>query len=328
MVRILKSPGVEERRLRVPQRPGERAEQLPPGNGRAGQAERDWASAGAAADGPAAEARSRVERAAAAVLSRARRQAEAVVGEARAEVERLRAAAAELRGVEAQLEEARSALAAAEAARNEAQLAAEAARRQAAERSERIVAEAQTQAAAAIEQAAAQADELEAEARERGLAQGREDGLMAGRSEAYAELAGRLETAASVAAQARSVRVRVLEQAEPAIVELALDVARQVVGQEVQADRMTVARMVAKGLQKLAAGAQAQVRVNPDDYHALADQWAELQRRYVDRGVQVLPDPAVGPGGCLIDTRSGTIDGRIDTQFEQIERTLMTLAGA
>jgi flagellar assembly protein FliH len=36
------------------------------------------------------------------------------------------------------------------------------------------------------------------------------------------------------------------------------------------------------------------------------------------RQLEIIEDRRVGRGGCVIETSAGTIDARIDTQFEQI----------
>jgi flagellar biosynthesis/type III secretory pathway protein FliH len=40
------------------------------------------------------------------------------------------------------------------------------------------------------------------------------------------------------------------------------------------------------------------------------------------RNVEIIEDRRVAPGGCVVETASGTIDSKIETQFRTIEETL------
>jgi flagellar biosynthesis/type III secretory pathway protein FliH len=41
----------------------------------------------------------------------------------------------------------------------------------------------------------------------------------------------------------------------------------------------------------------------------------------------VVPDITVEPAGAIVDTRTGTVDARMATQLDKVERTLLSLTG-
>lgn len=108
---------------------------------------------------------------------------------------------------------------------------------------------------------------------------------------------------------------------EKDIVELALQIARKVVGREVTIDREIAFTLVKISLAKLHNRAAAEVHLNPED---LA--FVEMHRERLDfRGaLDLVADRAISVGGCLIHTESGDIDGRIESQFEELAHGLFS----
>jgi len=140
--------------------------------------------------------------------------------------------------------------------------------------------------------------------------------------------------AAEVAAKAEETRLeltRTIEQVsvlaeeistrhEKDIVELALKIAKKVVGREVTIDREIAFTLVKVSLSKLHNRAAAEVHLNPEDFA-----FVESHRERLDfRGsLELVEDKSISLGGCLIHTESGDIDARIESQFEEIAHGLL-----
>lgn len=105
------------------------------------------------------------------------------------------------------------------------------------------------------------------------------------------------------------------------IVELAIQIARKIVGREVTIDREIAFTLVRVSLAKLHDRAVAEVHLNPED---LA--YVESHRDKIDfRGaLDLVADRAVSVGGCLIHTDAGDVDARVESQFEEIAHGLLT----
>lgn len=70
-----------------------------------------------------------------------------------------------------------------------------------------------------------------------------------------------------------------------------------------------------------------QIFVAPKHYEAL--QSAGLALRTIrGRAVEVLPDPRVEYGGCLIEARNGVIDGRFEIQLEKLRAIVQAESGS
>jgi flagellar assembly protein FliH len=104
------------------------------------------------------------------------------------------------------------------------------------------------------------------------------------------------------------------------IVELAIHIARKVVAREVTIDREIAFTLVKVSLAKLHARAVAEVHLHPDDLV-----FVESHRERLDfRGaLELIADRSISPGGCLIHTETGDIDGRIESQFDEITHGLL-----
>lgn len=97
------------------------------------------------------------------------------------------------------------------------------------------------------------------------------------------------------------------------IVAIALDVARQVVRTQVRTDPQAVLPVAQEAIRSVVVpSSRLLLRVHPDDLAVV--------REHVDttgdgRALQWQADPAVSPGGCVLQTDSGEVDGRIETRW-------------
>ncbi len=114
---------------------------------------------------------------------------------------------------------------------------------------------------------------------------------------------------------------RVRHDIEKEVVELALAVAERIVRQELGANRGAIADVVREALKKVEHQQEVVVRVNPADKQFLDPSRLPA----TDPAGQASPirfriegDDAISRGGCFIETESGDIDARIETQLDII----------
>jgi flagellar biosynthesis/type III secretory pathway protein FliH len=119
----------------------------------------------------------------------------------------------------------------------------------------------------------------------------------------------------------REAHARLLEEAADEVTGLALAVARRILRREVEADPEVVLPLVRELLQRAAAGTQVTVHLSPRD-HAILSAHDALPESAGLEGVHFRLDAGVTPGGVLVETAAGGLDGRIETQLELIEAAL------
>lgn len=99
------------------------------------------------------------------------------------------------------------------------------------------------------------------------------------------------------------------------VLELASEIARQVVRRELQADTQALLPVVREALSMLSVDSgTATVRLNPQD-HALLE--AALQQQPTAQRVQWVADASVAPGGCLVEQAGMVIDGSLDKRWQR-----------
>ena len=139
-----------------------------------------------------------------------------------------------------------------------------------------------------------------------------------GRNTAGAELAEVVSRA--------SLRLQQIEtQAEPQLKELALTIARKILGKELRSHPEAVVDIVKQALaDKARQRREIFLRVNPEDLRYIREHKAELLEvlsRAKEIGIR--EDPDVQRHGVVIETDAGIIDAQLDTQLAVFERVLL-----
>jgi len=173
------------------------------------------------------------------------------------------------------------------------------------------------QADAILQQAAEQATVIQHDA----YREGRDQGYRDGQANARAELVEALALVQRVAADAKSIRDRVLMHAEREIIELVIGATRTVLGEQVRLDSSLVLDTVERALSRAGSLNVVRIRVNPADHEVVA---TGLMSRIGDTAAAwaVTADGAISVGGCIIDTAAGEIDARLDAQLGEVARAL------
>lgn len=116
------------------------------------------------------------------------------------------------------------------------------------------------------------------------------------------------------------LRTDIIQRTERQMVQLALSIARRIVQREISLDRSLLVAMARVAVERLGGHASATIRLHPDDYAAIV---AGLSAESETPHVQVVADPAVQRGGCLVDSDFGFMDVSPDAQFDELARRLL-----
>lgn len=160
---------------------------------------------------------------------------------------------------------------------------------------------------------------------EQARAEGSELGYQEGSAKAQAELEEEKKKLRSsveaLISEIRETRARILAQCQDEVGDLILDVARKVLKDEAKWNRDVVMGIVKDALRRVIDKDSVRVRVNIEDLPVVKEARADLLST-VDgiRNLEIVDDRRVGLGGAIVETSSGTIDARIETQLEEIRR--------
>ncbi|RKY65279.1 MAG: hypothetical protein DRQ08_06085 [Candidatus Latescibacterota bacterium] len=152
---------------------------------------------------------------------------------------------------------------------------------------------------------------------------GFEDGRRMGWEAAWKKLKDAAEAFKKGTEALRAARDELLKGAEEGVLALAGEVARRVVGVAVERFPEEVVDLVRECLKKISDGGKVVVRVNPDDIAAVEDHREELLDLVNGpEGIEVEPDKRVPRGGCMVETSSGVVNGRLDSMLDEIEKAM------
>ncbi len=152
--------------------------------------------------------------------------------------------------------------------------------------------------------------------REAARAEGYAEGLAAGRVEGEQACGRMKQLAESFSATLDNLDFRLADM----VLELALDVARQVVAGELAARPERILDVVNLALKQMAeTSREARLLLNPDD--------AALVRPHLDQvldknRLRIVEDTRIVRGGCLIETTQGDLDATLPARWRQVVQVL------
>lgn len=149
-------------------------------------------------------------------------------------------------------------------------------------------------------------------------------GYEEGQQQAEKGLANAFKALRRAIDEVRALREEIFRQSEEDILKLAILVARKIIQQEIIADRRILARIVAAALENASERDEVVVRLNPEDYHLVNSHRQQyLQGVGDERNLNLKPDDTISLGGCVVDTLTGEIDARLESQLDEIHKRLL-----
>ena len=117
---------------------------------------------------------------------------------------------------------------------------------------------------------------------------------------------------------------RMLQSLEKHVINLAADIAMKIVA-GTPVDKSMVETVVKDALAKAEKDTDVVVLLNEADLELLSQADSELlQRTHGSSEVVFKASPEVSRGGCLLETRYGTVDARIETKADVLKKAVAT----
>ncbi|HLK48868.1 MAG TPA: FliH/SctL family protein [Bryobacteraceae bacterium] len=149
-------------------------------------------------------------------------------------------------------------------------------------------------------------------------AAGMREGEVSGQRRAAAELQPVIERLCRSIDEIGGLRARLRAEAERDLVQLALAIARRVLGRELAVDPDAIHGLVLGALDKVKSLEISRVRVDPAHSAAVS----ACLRKVGTAAVEVTSDPACAPGTVILETDRGSLDASVESQLQEIERGL------
>jgi flagellar assembly protein FliH len=187
-----------------------------------------------------------------------------------------------------------------------------------------------------VAQATAEAEEIRRQAYAEGFQAGQAAGLAAAEQAietkaveiAKRQTEARIQTALPALTESvralRWERDRWLACWEQEAVKLSAAIAERIVRAELRRHPEISRCMLREALELAAGSSTLKVRLHPQDLAILREYGQDEFSSPTQTGeAEFHPDPAVSPGGCVIETRHGVVDARIETLIHRISNELL-----
>lgn len=153
---------------------------------------------------------------------------------------------------------------------------------------------------------------------------GRQEGYAEGRAAGEAEVAATLSALLAMAGGLQEQRLLLEESAVLEATQLAVEVAARLVRAEVAVRPERVVEVVRGAIRRAADRSRLVARVSPDDLAACRAAAPEiLQQMGGISSLEVVDDPRITAGSCILETGSGDVDATFESQLGRILEALM-----
>lgn len=119
-------------------------------------------------------------------------------------------------------------------------------------------------------------------------------------------------------------RRELLAELQPYVTRISVEVAQRIVRRELRTDPGMITRVVGAALEQVAAASRVRVRVHPLDARTLQETLREIVSAPDEaEAIEVIPDGSIERGGCVVESDRGIVDARLQTQFEEMQTSLL-----
>ena len=204
------------------------------------------------------------------------------------------------------------------------------------ERGETYVETIRQQVREMLQRAETDVEVIRRDAHARGLEQGRQEGLRQAadqiqkRATEIAEKASRDGLATTLPAMKAAVQALVIERDrwlaewEATAVRLSAAIAEKLIKRHLEIHPEVAREMITNALQLAAGTPSIKLRMHHDDAALLGEHAADVVRALASAGdAEIVADSSLTRGSCLIQTKHGTIDARLETLLNRIVSELL-----
>ena len=118
-------------------------------------------------------------------------------------------------------------------------------------------------------------------------------------------------------------RKDIINQAEPAIVELSMAVAKKIVAAELGSRPELIIEIVKEAIDNLDNPQNVRVQVNPKDELYLSGQGKFItSSQYGNVNLGIIPDDSIERGGCVVESNMAVVDSRLENRINNVENLL------
>ena len=122
-----------------------------------------------------------------------------------------------------------------------------------------------------------------------------------------------------------NARKDVFEYIAPDILEISVDIAKKIIKKELETDPQVLINTIIDVLRTVSKNeAKITIKVHPQSVQFVKDTIPNITYQFgIESKINILSDPSIEEGGCVLQTNNGIVDASIDTQVEIIKKALV-----
>jgi flagellar assembly protein FliH len=133
-------------------------------------------------------------------------------------------------------------------------------------------------------------------------------------------------TARGVLDEVQHWRSKMLADAEGPVLKLFETLAHLIFSEDLNLGDPILQEAFARALAEARPLGDLRIHVNPEDASLLGPHWPEQQASQSGQKLELVPNPDIRRGGCLVEGEHGSVDARVDTQLQVALEALQSLS--
>src|SRR4029077_3273375 len=113
------------------------------------------------------------------------------------------------------------------------------------------------------------------------------------------------------------------QRVEEQVVRLTLAIARKILHREAQVDPLLLTGILRVALEKIGSNTNTRLRAHPSDIKVWRDYFTQARENFP--APELIGDPEIPPGRCILETELGTTEIGLETQLKEIEQGFLDL---
>lgn len=163
---------------------------------------------------------------------------------------------------------------------------------------------------------------------EEGFKKGYQDGFESGKKESFQKLVDFFGILDKSAKEISKFKEDILRESENEIAKMSLSIAKKVINKELLIDPSIVLTIIRDALSKIYYKKKFVIYVNPLDLELVKSEQEKVSSVLENfESFVIKPSSQVEPGGCIVETESGTVDARVESKYEKVKESVIKAIG-
>jgi len=152
------------------------------------------------------------------------------------------------------------------------------------------------------------------ESREKGYREGFEKGI----KDADEKIKNLVEEYKKSLNSLNTLREKIYEEAQSEMILIVKEALKKIVASEIKSSEEFILNVVKETVKNVVETKKIVIKVSPEDYRYLSENREKLDSSLSGKEIELVEDPAITRGGCIIQTDMGEIDSTVETKLEEV----------